>query len=195
EIVFAGQHTSPTALDIPERVITIGTCSKSYAMTGWRVGWAVAPPSIAPSLALVVGAQINNLPLFVQRAAEAALSGPQECVREMVAAYRRRRDLAMNLLRTYGLAGSEPQGAFYLLVPVAQAAGIADGADFDGVAFAEQLITERRIAVAPGVAFGSRAARYARVSLASHDDDLRAGITGMLTFAQAAGTTYASAGG
>ena len=184
EIVFAGEHISPAALAATGRVITVGTCSKSYAMTGWRVGWAVAPPRIAPSLALVVAAQINNLPLFAQRAAAAALTGPQACVQEMVAAYRRRRDLAVGVLRARGLADFEPEGAFYLLVPVAWAAGIATGADFDGVAFAEQLIAERRIAVAPGIAFGPGAARYARVSLASGDEDLRAGVEGVLEFAQ-----------
>jgi aspartate aminotransferase/aminotransferase len=184
EIVFAGEHTSLAALDTTGRVITVGTCSKSYAMTGWRVGWAVAPPRVAPSLALVVAAQINNLPLFAQRAAVAALAGPQECVGEMVAAYRRRRDLAMGILRAHRLSDCEPEGAFYLLVPVARAAGLAEGMDFDGVAFAERLIAERRIAVAPGVAFGPGAARFARVSLASGDEDLRVGIEGLLAFAR-----------
>jgi aspartate aminotransferase/aminotransferase len=180
EIIFEGHHLSPATLD-PERVITVGTCSKSYAMTGWRIGWVVAPPQLAAAVSLMIGAQMNNLPLFVQRAAEAALTGPQECVREMAAAYRDRRDHAVEALRSRGLLAYVPAGAFYLLVPVApHAAG-----SFDGVAFALALATERHIAVAPGPSFGPATANHARVSLASSDDDLHAGIEGLLDFATA----------
>jgi aspartate/methionine/tyrosine aminotransferase len=147
----------------------------------------VAPPAVAPALGLVTAAQINNLPLFVQRAALAALDGPQACVAEMRASYQARRDLATELLRERGLLEYTPAGAFYLLVPVARAAGygLVEEPDepFDALAFAEALITERGIALAPGSAFGSRAARYVRVSLASAPETLRAGITGLLDFA------------
>jgi aspartate aminotransferase/aminotransferase len=185
EIVFEGEHRSPAALGAAERTITVGTCSKSYAMTGWRVGWAVAPPQIVGALGLVVAAQINNLPLFVQRAAQAALTGPQDCVRAMAAAYRRRRDLAVELLRVHGLLESTPAGAFYVLVPAARAAGLAVGDDFDGVTFAERLILQANVAVAPGIAFGPAAARHVRISLASADEDLRAGLDAVLQHAPA----------
>ncbi len=178
EIVYQGAHFSPATLD-PDRVITIGTCSKSYAMTGWRIGWVIAPRHLAPAVTMAVGAQMNNLPLFVQRAAEAALSGPQACVREMVESYRARRDLAVELLRVRGLLEYVPSGAFYLLVPVAS----HEQTSFDGVAFALDLATRRRIAVAPGPSFGASTARHARVSLASDADDLRAGIEGLLDHA------------
>jgi aspartate aminotransferase len=183
EILFDGEHVSPAALDPAGRVVTIGTCSKSYAMTGWRVGWAVCPPQVAGPLGLVVGAQVNNLPLFAQRAAEAALTGAQDCVGEMVAAYRRRRDLASAILRGRGLLESVPAGAFYALVPVARLAGIPDGAPFDGVDFAERLIEAERIAMGPGIAYGSAAERYMRASFACGDDDLRAGLEGLLRYA------------
>ena len=178
EIVFEGKHVSPATLDDDGRVVTIGTCSKSYAMTGWRVGWVVAPPVVAPAVGLAVTAQVNNLPLFAQRAAEAALTGPQQRVGEMVAAYRARRDVATEILRERGLLEYTPAGAFYLLANVA-----GEVEPFDGVAFAEALIRERGIAVAPGVAFGPATARYARVSLASSEDAIRAGLTGLLDFA------------
>jgi aspartate aminotransferase len=181
EIVFEGTHLSPATLDA-DRVITIGTCSKSYAMTGWRIGWVVAPAPLAPSVVLMVGAQMNNLALFVQRAAEAALSGPQACVREMAASYRDRRDLAVEMLRSHGLLEYVPAGAFYLLVPVTRVAP-RDHATFDGVSLALALVADRKIAVAPGPSFGPGAARYARVSLASTAEDLRAGIEGLLDFA------------
>ncbi|MGZ3679168.1 MAG: aminotransferase class I/II-fold pyridoxal phosphate-dependent enzyme, partial [Ktedonobacterales bacterium] len=124
--------------------------------------------------------QLNNLPLFVQRAAEAALAGSQECVRAMARTYRERRDLAVEILRAHGLLEYVPAGAFYLL---ARVAGRDGAAPFDGVAFAEALVRERGIAVAPGGAFGSRTADYVRVSLASATEALRAGLEGALEFA------------
>ncbi|HEY1390832.1 MAG TPA: aminotransferase class I/II-fold pyridoxal phosphate-dependent enzyme [Ktedonobacterales bacterium] len=186
ELVFDARHISPASLDANDadgRVLMVGSFSKTYAMTGWRIGWVVAPPAIAPALGLTTAAQINNLPLFVQRAALAALEGPQECVAEMRASYQARRDLAMGLLRERGLLEYTPAGAFYLLIPVARAAGYGADEPFDTLAFAEALIAERGIALAPGMAFGSRTARYVRVSLASAPDVLRAGISGLLDFA------------
>jgi aspartate aminotransferase/aminotransferase len=188
EIVFEGQHVSPAALDGNDgRILTVGTCSKSYAMTGWRVGWVIAPPAVAPHIALAVTAQVNNLPLFVQRAAEAALTGPPERVRAMATAYRERRDTAVEMLRGRGCLEYVPAGAFYLL---ARISGDEDAA-FDGVAFAEALINQRRIAIAPGVAFGPATAHYARVSLASDRESVRAGLAGLLDFA----ATYRERGG
>ncbi|HET8905740.1 MAG TPA: aminotransferase class I/II-fold pyridoxal phosphate-dependent enzyme [Ktedonobacterales bacterium] len=185
ELVYYGRHVSPAALDADGRVLTVGSFSKSYAMTGWRIGWVVAPPAVAPALGLTTTAQVNNLPLFVQRAALAALDGPQECVAVMRASYAERRDLATGLLRERGLLEYTPEGAFYLLIPVARAAGYGEGEPFDSLAFAEALIGERGIALAPGRAFGSRTTRYVRVSLASAPDVLSTGITGLLDFAAA----------
>lgn len=161
--------------------MTIGTCSKSYAMTGWRVGWAVAPASVAPAITLANIAAVNNLPTFVQRAAHSAITGPQECVREMREEYRARRDLAVELLREHDLLEYIPQGAFYLLIPVARAC--PSDRPFAGVPFAEALLTQRGIAIGPGEAFGAQTAGYVRVSLASSREDLRAGIMGLLDFA------------
>ena len=183
ELVFDARHISPATLDPDGRVLTVGSFSKTYAMTGWRIGWVIAPPAIAPALGLTTTAQINNLPLFVQRAALAALEGPQERVAEMRASYQARRDLATGLLRERGLLEYTPAGAFYLLIPVARAAGYGADEPFESLAFAEALIAERSIALAPGMAFGSRTAHYVRVSLASAPDVLRAGITGLLDFA------------
>ena len=179
QIVFDGGHVSPATLDDDGRVVTIGTCSKTYAMTGWRVGWVVAPPRLAAAIGLAVTAQVNNLPLFIQRAAHAALQGPQDCVAVMVAAYRTRRDAALELLRERNVFEYVPAGAFYVLARVA-----ADDQRFDGVAFAEALIRERRVAIAPGVAFGSATASYARISLASDLESVRSGLTELLDFAQ-----------
>jgi aspartate aminotransferase len=180
QFVYAGEHVSPARFDADGRVITVGTFSKTYAMTGWRIGWVVCPAPVADSIALAVTAAVNNLPLFVQRAAQAALAGSQECVAEMAAAYRARRDMAVELLRERGALEYVPEGAFYLLVPLVP----AGSSPLDGVAFAEALIAERGIAIAPGIAFGPATARYARLSLASGEAALRTGIAGMLDFAR-----------
>jgi aspartate aminotransferase/aminotransferase len=188
ELIFSGRHVSPLSMDEDQRVISVGTFSKTYAMTGWRIGWLVAPPTLIPSLNIAVAAQVNNLPTFVQRGAEAALSGSQESARAMVAAYRDRRDLALEIVRARGRFSYLPEGAFYLLVALAAsvdgASVGAPGETFDSVRFAEDLIAERGIAVGPGAAFGSQASSYARVSLASSPDTLRRGISGLLDFAE-----------
>lgn len=183
ELVYDGRHVSPAALDMDGHVLTVGSFSKSFAMTGWRIGWAVAPPAIAPALGLTTAAQINNLPRFVQRAALAALEGPQQCIAEMRASYVARRNLATDLLAERDLLEYTPAGAFYLLIPVARAAGYGADEPFDTLAFAEALIAERGIALAPGMAFGRHTERYVRVSFASSPDALRAGISGLLDFA------------
>jgi aspartate/methionine/tyrosine aminotransferase len=148
----------------------------------------VAPPSLIPSLNIAVAAQVNNLPTFVQRGAEAALIGPQERARAMVTAYRDRRDLALEIVRARGRFSYLPEGAFYLLVALTADAGdssaAAPGGTFDSIRFAEDLIAERAIAVGPGAAFGSQASSYARVSLASSPETLRQGISGLLDFAE-----------
>lgn len=184
EILFEGEHVSPATFS-PERVLTIGTCSKAYAMTGWRVGWVSAPAQVAPAITLCNIASVNNLPTFVQRAAHAALTGSQDVVGEMAREYRARRDLAVSLVRERDLLEYVPHGAFYLLIPVARATANPD--TFDSVAFGEALVRERGIAVGPGEAFGTQASNYMRVSLASSREDLQVGITGMMDFAASYG--------
>lgn len=181
EIIFAGEHVSPAALD-GERVIAVGTCSKSYAMTGYRVGWATAPMRVAGMLGIAVAAQVNNLPLCLLRAAHAALTGPQECVGTMREAYRANRDLALELLRAHGRETRSPAGAFYMLVDVGSLRRDRSAA-FEGIAFAEALLAERGIAVAPGGAFGATIPSFVRISLAGDAEPLRAGLLGLLEFA------------
>lgn len=182
ELVFEGEHVSPAALAGAERVLTVGTCSKSYAMTGWRVGWVSGPRALAAPLGIAVAAQVNNLPLLALRAAEAALTGPQDCVAAMRAAYRERRDLALDVLRAHHLVDDTPAGAFYLLVDVARAAG-RDPATFASVAFAGALLEQQGVVAAPGGAFGATIPGRMRVSLAGPPDELREGLERMLAFA------------
>ncbi len=152
-----------------DRVISCFTFSKTYAMTGWRLGYAVGPAEVVDSMIKMTEGVTSSQSTVAQKAGEAALDGSQECVAEMVAGYRRRRDLAVDLLREAGLLLTVPEGAFYILADVSSA-GVGS------YAFSTRLLRERGVAVAPGGAFGEVADTAVRISLASSDEDLREGI-------------------
>jgi aspartate/methionine/tyrosine aminotransferase len=153
----------------PERVISCFTFSKSYAMTGWRLGYATGPAPAVDSMIKAIEGSASGTTTMVQKAAEAALDGPQDCVTEMVTAYQRRRDLVVDLLREAGLLTVVPEGAFYVLADVSPSG-------LGALELAKRLLAERRVAVAPGTAFGQVAGSAVRISLASSDDDLREGV-------------------
>jgi aspartate/methionine/tyrosine aminotransferase len=169
QIVFDGSPAHPIDSD---RVIRCYTFSKTYAMTGWRLGYAAPPPAVLDSMVKVVEGTASGATTIVQKAAEAALDGQQDCVGEMVSAYRRRRDLVVDLLREAGRLTVAPDGAFYVLADVGR----------DSMAFAKALLSERGVAVAPGSAFGEEAATCVRISLASSDEDLREGVGRLCEF-------------
>jgi aspartate/methionine/tyrosine aminotransferase len=169
ELVFEGEHVSPFAL-APERTVTLNSFSKTYAMTGWRVGYAATVDAeLAAALAKVQEPQISCVAGPAQKAAEAALRGPQDCVIEMRTAYHERRDAVVSLLRAHDLFAYQPRGAFYVMVDVSRSG-------LDGHAFALRLLEEERVAVAPGTAFGDAARDQVRISLATERDALLEGV-------------------
>ena len=147
QLIYTGEHLSPATLD-PERVITIGTCSKSYAMTGWRVGWAVAPERIAAAIGIASTAAINNIPTFAQRAAEAALTGPQDTA-ERVRIYDERRRVLMDGLASMEIPFVRPRGGFFLIANIATTG-------LGSLEFCRRLLTEGQVAVFPGALSSSR---------------------------------------
>jgi aspartate/methionine/tyrosine aminotransferase len=169
DIVFDGQHVSPAALGDPEQVVSVFSFSKSYAMTGWRVGYVVASADVARLLAKAQEPIVSSASTVSQKAAEAALRGPQECVEEMRAAYRRRRDRALAQLDAAGVPYARPGGAFYLMVDVSHAGESAGD-------FARRLLVEHGVAVVPGEAFGSGGAGMVRISLAAADEAIEHGL-------------------
>jgi aspartate/methionine/tyrosine aminotransferase len=170
QILLDGSWTSPAALapDDP-RIASVFTFSKTYAMTGWRMGYVTGSAELMDTVTKVLESNSSCVSTITQVAGEAALDGPQDCVSEMNTAYRRRRDNVVDILREAGLFIAEPKGAFYCMADVSPSGlGSRD--------FAFQLLRERGVSVAPGSAFGEVATGAVRISLASSDQDLREGV-------------------
>ncbi len=174
-IVFDAEHISPASLDGDGRVITIFSFSKTYSMTGWRVGFVVAHPEIAGVISKLQEPTVACTSTISQKAAEAALLGSQVCVEEMVAAYRQRRDLALQILEKNRLASYKPEGAFYLFVDINRKSQ-------DSEQFAKELLLEEKVAVAPGTTFGDGGKRFVRVSLATQAQLLENGLERLCQF-------------
>lgn len=175
-INYTGSFTSMASLpQLQGRVVVINGVSKAYAMTGWRIGYCAAPLPIAKAVSKLQGQYTSGASSIAQKAAEAAYTGPQECVKEMCEAFRRRRDLVVELARQIpGLRVNEPQGAFYLLPEVTAYLGLTapDGrliaTDSD---LAMYLLDCAHVATVAGTAFC--APGYIRFSYATSDDNLR----------------------
>jgi aspartate/methionine/tyrosine aminotransferase len=168
-LVFEGEHISPAQWDDEGRVVTIFTTSKSYAMTGWRVGYAVASEVIIAAMTKIQEPMTSCVNTVAQHGAIAALLGPQDCVEEMRIEYRRRRDMAVELALEHELSVSYPHGAFYMLVDISSQPK-------DSVTFCCDLLEEEHLAVAPGRSFGDRCDGYVRISLCADPASLQSGI-------------------
>ncbi|HLI88531.1 MAG TPA: aminotransferase class I/II-fold pyridoxal phosphate-dependent enzyme [Ktedonobacteraceae bacterium] len=184
EIIFEGQHVSPgTMLSRDEfeagRFIGVYSFSKTYAMTGWRIGYLVTGTRLMKTMGDVLNASYTNIATMVQRAAAAALTGPQDCVAEMRASYRRRRDLAVSLLKEMGRYIYTPHGAFYVLIDVRG----KHGEPRRGRQFALDLLRERNVAVASGSGFGSVSQDYVRISLGASEEEIERGVREICLFA------------
>ncbi|MGE0466791.1 MAG: pyridoxal phosphate-dependent aminotransferase [Steroidobacteraceae bacterium] len=136
-----------------DRTVTINGCSKSYAMTGWRIGYCGGPAEVIAAMATIQGQSTSNASSISQKAATVALDGSQECVAEMNRAFKARHDLVVEGLNALpGVSCLRGWGSFYAFANVEQAMrmiGVADDNDF-----AEFLINEAGVAVVPGSAFG-----------------------------------------
>jgi aspartate aminotransferase/aminotransferase len=175
EIVFENKAPSVLNFDPDERCLVINGVSKTYAMTGYRIGFTRGRADYIDLAAKLQEPFVSCGTGFSQMGAVAALDGPQDCVAQMCAAYRRRRDIALEILREQGLYRYTPGGAFYVLVDISAAA--TDSRDF-----ALRLLEEKRVAVAPGGTFGRLGAGAVRVSVASRDEDVREGVKRICDF-------------
>ncbi|MDE7426720.1 MAG: pyridoxal phosphate-dependent aminotransferase [Muribaculaceae bacterium] len=174
-IIYTGEFTSLASFpEIAERTVVINGVSKAYAMTGWRIGYCAAPVAVAKAVTKLQGQYTSGASSIAQKAAEAAYDGPQECVAEMCQAFRRRRDLVVEMARQIpGLVVNEPQGAFYLFPEVSAYIGkhFGERVITDSGALAMYLLEEGHVATVDGAAFGTPG--YIRLSYATSDDNLR----------------------
>ena len=144
-----GGHVPPATVDgLADRTVTINAMSKTYAVTGWRVGWAVAPPVLAEAIRKVHDFLTVGAPAPLQAAGVAAMNLPPAYYAQLAATYRERRDLLCDYLERAGFSFRRPDGAYYVLTET----GALDPAR-DDVAFATRLVTEYGVAAVPGSSF------------------------------------------
>ncbi len=163
-----------TSVELKDRVFIVNGVSKTYAMTGWRIGWALGPKEVIKACAKIQGQSTSHATAFAQKAAEAALKMPEEEIQQMVKTFAKRAQLLCKLLKEIpGIEFIPPQGAFYLFAKVSSYFGKRNKlgkAIHNSVDFAEYLLDEARVAVVPGMAFGED--EFIRISFATSEENL-----------------------
>ncbi|MFK0004881.1 pyridoxal phosphate-dependent aminotransferase [Paenarthrobacter sp. NPDC090522] len=173
QVVFDDTFVSTAAVTDYERVISVYTFSKTYAMTGWRVGYLACPPELTETVVSLQEPIVACVNTPAQYAAIEALTGTQEPLDMMVSAYRRRRDAAVAQFKAAGINMFCPAGAFYLWLD-------CQHPSMDGTDIALALLREHGVAVGPGPAFGRTSTGFIRLSLAASDEALAEGIQRIL---------------
>ena len=160
---YDGIHCSARAsVDRLDNVVMIDGLSKSHAMSGWRMGWAVAPPGLIERLGAYATATLFGSPQFIQDASAFALENDQAYVINMREEYRERRDHVLGKLdKLPGLACVRPRAGMFIMCDVS-------GTGLDGRTFARELLEQQRVSVVPGDAFGPSAADFVRIGLAQN---------------------------
>ena len=180
-LVYDGVDTGSMPVLCPflaDHCVVVNGVAKTYAMTGWRVGWMIGPKDLVKAATNLQSHATSNVSNVAQRAAIAAVSGDLSAVEEMKAAFdRRRRTIVTMLNEIDGVVCPTPQGAFYAYPSVKGLIGREHGGRFveTSADLAEYILDEVEVAVVPGEAFGSPG--YLRLSYALGDDDLVEGIT------------------
>ena len=162
-------HTAAAPLDADGRVITVCSFSKVYAMTGWRVGYVAAPAGMADLLRKLQEPLVSCPSTISQKAAEAALTGPRHPYDQMLAAYRRRRSVALDTAASAGVRAVASDGTLYMLLDVSASGD-------DDLDFALRLLESHSVSVAPGSVFGPAGRGWARISLAAEEDAIAEGL-------------------
>lgn len=171
-LVYSGhEHVCfPTLPGMKERTLLLGGFSKDYAMTGWRIGYALGPSSLIGGLVRIHQYTVMSSPTIAQIAAVEALADVDEAVQMMVEEYDRRRKFVVAEFNRIGLPTFEPKGAFYAF-PKVGVTGLSDEE------FAERLLNEERVAIVPGSAFGAGGEGFCRCSYATSYEKLEQAIT------------------
>ncbi len=171
EVTFDKPHMSISGIDkIKDRVICIDTFSKTWAMTGWRIGWTVAPRPVIEKLSIFLQDSITNVAAFIQKAAYAALTGDQTWVENKLQLLKSKRDrMVAGLNSIDGITCASPDGAFYAFADIT-------GTGLTSQEFTDRLVERANVAVVAGTAFGSQGEGYVRITYACSDEDIDEGI-------------------
>lgn len=185
ELVYGKEAISIATLseDALERTIIINGASKAYAMTGWRIGYMIAPPAVAKLASSYQGHSTSNACSISQYATLAAMRGPQEDLEKMVAIFEQRAKLIYRLINEIpGVSCRMPGGAFYVFVNVEGLYGkkYRDQKVSGSVQFSEVLLQEKLVAVVPGIAFGADG--YIRLSYATSEENIEKGVSRLREF-------------
>ena len=177
---YTGREFSVGSLnDFRERIIVVGSLSKTYAMTGWRMGYALAPAPVIAAMQKLQSQSTSNPTSIVQKAAVAALTGPQECVAEMRKDYIHLRDHVLTGLSSIeGVRCARPEGAFYVYPNISTFFG--KGGVNSPAEFARKLLHEAHVATVPGEGFGTQ--EHIRISYATSEKELDRGLERLRKF-------------
>jgi aspartate aminotransferase len=186
QLVFDGRTSVsfPTLRPgLEERTVVVAGVSKTYSMTGWRIGWTISPPSLAKAIGSLQSQETSNPSSISQYAAIEALQGPQDCVREMCEAFQKRRDLvAAGLKAMPGVRVPDIGGAFYAFFDISAHLGKAYGgtAVTNSVEWCEALLEAEQVATVAGSAFGAEG--HVRMSFAASEEKLTDGLARISRF-------------
>ncbi len=173
QLVYGFHHVSPLSHEgMRERTVLMDGLSKSYAMTGWRLGYAVAPRALAAKLDTLMINSSSCAAAFTQIAAIEALGSPESehAVRRMVKVFEHRRDLVVDAMNEIpGIRCARPQGSFYVFPNI-------EGTGFDEHELASRLLNEAGVAVLPGTAFGPAGKGFIRLAYTQSEDELKLGL-------------------
>ncbi|MEX2431613.1 MAG: pyridoxal phosphate-dependent aminotransferase [Dehalococcoidia bacterium] len=174
---YEGAHTSITRFPgMPDRTVVLDGLSKSYAMTGWRVGYGVFPEELVEPVTRLVTNSVSCTSAFSQVAAAAALTASQEPVAAMVAEFKRRRDILVEgLNKLPGISCPTPRGAFYAFPSI-------KGAGLTSEEFERRLLHEAGVSLLAGTSFGEYGQGYVRISFANTQDNIREALHRMNAF-------------
>jgi len=176
QMVHDGKHHSITSIEgMPERTVVLNGCSKTYAMTGYRIGWGVTKDKkMREYLEQFACNDISCTNTIAQYAALEALEGPQEAVKHMLTEYKARRDLMVGLVNDIpGMSCHSPKGAFYLMVNVRP---ILDKLGITSAELCDRIMREAHVLILPGTVFGQFGEDLVRFSYVSNEEDIKEGL-------------------
>ncbi|HEV8255440.1 MAG TPA: pyridoxal phosphate-dependent aminotransferase [Casimicrobiaceae bacterium] len=177
-LYYAGDNCAPSFLDLADaadRVVSTNSFSKAWLMTGWRLGWIVAPPTLLPDLGKLIEYNTSCAPVFVQRAGVVAIIEGEPTVQHTLARFRAARDfLVAQLAAIEGIEVASPLGAMYVFFRVE---GVGDSFDF-----CKRLVREARLGLAPGSAFGPEGQGFVRWCFAASEERLLDGVARLREF-------------